>query len=97
MSDLHDEEGPVKWIAMQLVQFGLRSPRVLMLTTVRLVDALSSAPSLIEHYLPHFTSIIQHDPKHKGCPDTESKVKQSPSSTMYKTFVTTRVCSSTMP
>ena len=72
---LHEDGGPVNWIAAQLLDFGRLSPRVLMMTTMRLLEALQRNPERIRCYLPHLTRIILHDAKDKGCPDIESKVQ----------------------
>lgn len=76
LSVLHLPDGPVNWIAMQLLTMGMRSPRILIHTTVHLVHALRCTPACIQHYLEHLSMIILHEAKHRGCPDTETKAQK---------------------
>ncbi|GMH35313.1 hypothetical protein BSKO_03181 [Bryopsis sp. KO-2023] len=66
---LHESDGPMFWLIERLVGLGERSPRVMLLTTMKLSSSLIRWPCLVQLYTPHITSIILYGTNDKGSTD----------------------------
>eukprot|EP00210_Caulerpa_lentillifera_P003267 g3118.t1 len=75
---LHEDDGPIYWMTMKLMDTGTRSPRVLLLTTIRLIKGLQESLHLVEYYIPYLTNLVLHDARDRGQADfVDSELLQS--------------------
>lgn len=66
---LHEDDGPIFWITMKLMETGTRSPRVLLLTAIHLLKCLQEGLHLVEYYIPCLTNLVLHDARDRGQAD----------------------------